>query len=293
MNKNNKNHTILLGSALAILTALSISLMGVYTKKIGTTLPTSMLLFVRFLISFVAILPIIIKAKNFTCKVHHRAHLGLRVTCGLLSIFFLLYSIKYIPLVDALLLNNTASLFIPIFAFIILKAKTPLKAISGLIVGFVGVILVLHPGKEILSLASILALLSGIFAAIAIVEMRILSKKDAALQMLFYYYGAGLITGAIYAAFEWKLPTTSDLWLDLILVGVFGTLYQFFATLTYKTAPVRLMSPLLFAAVIFGGLFDWLFWGIVPDALTYIGGSLIVLGSVITICLGRKSIIKS
>ncbi len=285
--------TILLGSLLAILTALFVALMGVYTKKIGTDLPTSMLLFFRFLISFIVILPFIIKSKKFTFKVDHPMHLSTRVMSALLAIFFLLYSIKYIPLVDALLLNNTASIFIPIFAFCILKAKTPFKAITGIIIGFVGVVLILNPGKEVISLASIFALLSGIFTAIAIVEIRIISKKNGAMQMLFYYYGVSLVISGIYAAIGWKLPTSGALWLDLVLVGTFGTLYQFFATLTYKTAPVRLMSPLLFTAAIFGGIFDWQFWGMVPGILTYIGGSLIILGSIITILLGRKFIIKS
>jgi drug/metabolite transporter (DMT)-like permease len=293
MNDMNKHKLILKGSLLAILTALCVALMGVFTKKIGTELPTSMLLFFRFAINFVAVIPLILLSKNKTVhRIPHPLHLSVRIAAALASIFCLLYSMRYIPLTDALLLNNTSSLFVPFFALFILKAKTPAKALVGIAVGFIGVITILHPGKEILSMGSIFALLAGIFASIAFVEMRLLSKRNLSLHMMLYYYLVSLVISAIYAAIQWQTPANHMLWLYLVLVGVFGTLYQLLITLTFKTAPVRLMSPLLFSSVIFGGIFDWVFWGITPSITTYAGGTLIIAGSILTLWLGSKAIIK-
>jgi len=76
-------------------------------------------------------------------------------------------------------------------------------------------------------------------------------------------------------------------------IGVLGTLYQVFATLSYVVAPVRLMSPLLFLGVIFGGIFDWLWWNHAPDLITISGMGLVILGATLTVYFAQKEIQRS
>ncbi len=97
-----------------------------------------------------------------------------------------------------------------------------------------------------------------------------------------------LVSGVV-AIGQWQTPTP-NICLLLLGIGVFGTLYQVFATCAYVTAPVRLISPLLFFMVIFGGLLDWIIWDHVPSEVTSIGAIIIVIGSTITIYFGKKSL---
>ncbi len=280
------------GALFAIISAFSFAVMSVFVKKIGTELPTSMPIFFRFAMSFILLLPWVMRDTSFRFKVQNPWRYGTRILSALLALFLMFYALKFIPLVNALLLNNTAPLFVPIIAYLLTGAKTPYKAGMGILIGFVGIALILRPSQQIFSTASCIALVSGILAALAIVEMRIVSKTSSVTQMLFYYFLVSTMVSGIVAACQWQTPT-AQIWWWLLGIGVFGTIYQVFATLAYVTAPVRLMSPLMFFIVIFGGLFDWVLWNHIPDTLTLIGAVVIIVGSLIAIYFGKNLVKKS
>lgn len=211
------------GALFAIISAFSFAVMSVFVKKIGTDFPTSMPIFFRFAISFILLLPWVIRSTSFRFKVHYPLRYANRILSALLALFLMFYALKFIPLVNALLLNNTAPLFVPIIAYFLTRAKTPHKAGLGILIGFVGIALILRPNHQIFSIASCLALISGILAALAIVEMRIVSKTSSVTQMLFYYFLVSTIASGIVAAFQWQTPTP-QIWLWLLGVGIFGTI---------------------------------------------------------------------
>jgi drug/metabolite transporter (DMT)-like permease len=280
-----------LGVLYGILSSFSFAIMSVFVKLIGKDLPVSMLLFFRFATSLILIIPWLFADPHFTFKIYQPSQYVIRIFSALFALFCVFYAIKFMPLVDTLLLNNTAPLFVPIIAFILTGARTPKKALWGIILGFIGVGIILNPSKEIFSSpVSLIALASGIFAALAIVQMRIISKSSAMNQMLFYYFFVSTIATGLVAIFQWQSPANLYLWMLLLNIGIFGTLYQLFATLSYVTAPVRLMSPLFFLIVIFGGLFDWVLWNHLPSFLTILGAILVIVGAMITVYCGQKEI---
>jgi drug/metabolite transporter (DMT)-like permease len=289
-NEVARKENIKLGVLYGVLAALSFAIMSVFVKKIGTALPTSMLIFFRFGISFILLLPLVLIDRQFQYRVQKPVSYMVRILTALLALFCIFYAIKFIPLVDALLLNNTAPLFVPIVAWVLTGAKTPAKALIGIILGFIGVAIILQPGKEIFSIASLIALISGLLAAIAIVQIRVISKTSTTKQMLFYYFLVSTLVAGILTAIEWKSPANGQTWLMLLGIGLFGTAYQIFVTLSYVRAPVRLMSPLMFLIVIFGGVFDWLLWNHIPNVLTVIGAILIIVGAIITVFFGHREI---
>ena len=276
----------------AIISALSFAIMSVFVKMIGVSLPTTMPIFFRFAISLILLLPWVIRNSSFHFKVSQPIRYVVRIFSALLALFLMFYALKFMPLMNALLLNNTAPLFVPIIAYFLTGAKTPHKAWLGIIIGFIGIALILHPNQQIFSSpASLIALASGILAALAIVQMRLVSKTSSMIQMLFYYFLVSTLISGVVAIGQWQTPT-AHLWWLLLGVGIFGTLYQVFATWAYVTAPVRLVSPLMFFMVIFGGVLDWVIWGHIPSEVTLIGAGVIVIGSIITIYFGKKLVIK-
>ncbi len=98
------------------------------------------------------------------------------------------YAYQIYPLVDAILLNNAVPLYVPIVVLLITGAKTPRKLWWGVIISFIGVALVLHPGPQLFQLNSFIGLASGVLAAIAIVQIRVLSKTGTTTQMFFCYF---------------------------------------------------------------------------------------------------------
>jgi drug/metabolite transporter (DMT)-like permease len=276
------------GLIFGVMSAFCFALLGIFVKEIGDQIPTSQLVFFRFAISLVILLPWLLTDKEFSFKIHQPLAYVVRIMAALLALFFLFYAIKFIPLIDALLLNNTSPLFVPLIIWLTRGIKTPKKSLIGIILGLIGVGIILKPGNEILTIESFIALASGFFSALAIVQLRFISKTSSTKQMLFYYFFISTLISGIVAAMQWQSAITLKIWVLIVGVGILGTLYQVFATLSYVTAPVRLMSSLIFLVIIFAGFFDWIIWGQVPDIQTISGAILIIIGAIITVFFGRK-----
>ena len=233
-----------------------------------------------------------IRSNSFRFELAQPIRYMIRIISALLALFLMFYALKFMPLMNALLLNNTAPLFVPIIAYFLTGAKTPHKAWLGIVIGFIGIALILHPNQQVFSNpASLIALISGILAALAIVQLRLVSKSSSVIQMLFYYFLVSTVVSGVVAAIQWQMPT-AHLWWLLLGVGIFGALYQVFATWAYVAAPVRLVSPFMFFMVIFGGVLDWVIWGHIPSAVILIGAATIVIGSIVTIYFGKRIVIK-
>ena len=290
MNTITHKQSIPLGILYAILSAFFFAAMSVFVKKASPELPTSMLLFFRFGTSFILLLPWILTDSSFSLKVAEPGRYILRILASLLALFLLFYTIKFIPLTDGLMLNNTAPLFVPIIAWVLVRATISKKAIIGIVIGFIGVGIILHPSIAVFKPVSLLALIAGVLASLAIVQMRLISKTSSTKQMLFYYFLVSAVISGIFAAIQWRSPANASLWWYLAGIGLFGTLYQVFATFSYVTAPVRLMSPFTFLIVVFGALFDWLIWNNAPTWATLGGALLVIIGSIMTVVFGHKEI---
>lgn len=285
-----RKQNLKLGIFYGIISSISFAMMSVLVKKIGHQVPTSMLIFFRFITSLICLLPWLLTNPQFSLKIQHPIRYIIRILAALSALFCAFYAINFIPLIDVLLLNNTAPLFVPIIAWLITGAKTPKKASLGIVLGFIGIAIVLHPGKEIISKASFIALCAGVLSALAIVQIRQISKTSSISQMLFYYFAISSLLSGIVAAWQWQSPGQLSIWITILGIGLFGTLYQVFATLSYSIAPVRLMSSLLFLTVIFGGFFDWWIWGQVPTKEMIIGTILVIVGASVTVYFGQKEI---
>ena len=283
-----KVHNIKLAIFYAIISAFSCAAMGSFIKFIPQTIPNSEILFFRFMVSLVFLMPWMALDKHFTFRVNRPWLYVGRILCGLLSIATLFYSLRYIPLVNVIVLQDTAPLFLPLIVLIFFRLQTPLIVLFGIILGFFGVILVLHPGHEMFQTAALYALASGFFAACSGIFVRILGQTSSVKQVLVYYFLACTIISGIFMLFNWHTPDLHE-WLLLLGAGIAGTFYQLFWTLAFINGQARLVAPAMYFSIVFAGLFDWIFWLHTPHWMTICGTLLVVGGALITVYFGKKS----
>lgn len=276
----------------AVIAALSFATMSLFGKIIGDKASTDTVLFARFSISLIILIPWVIRHPHAALKVAHPKKLLWRSCFSLLSFACFFYALRFITLTNAIVLNNTFPLFVPIVALIHSQIKTSRKVWYGIIVGFIGILFVMQPDIHILDPYSFIALASGIFGAIAIVMIRHLTKTVSTLQILFYYFVFNTLATAIFLPFKWQ-TLQSEIMLLLLGVGICGALYQLFSTLCFAKAPVRLVSPILSIVIVAGGLLaDLLMWGTLPNFLGFLGILCIVLGGTLSIYFGQQELAK-
>ncbi len=298
MGKQEKTTTVALheqhiwkGVVFAILAAASFTTMSLFGKIIGTRASTDVILFARFFISLLLLLPWIIKNPREAVHTSNPGIFLFRSLLTLLAFACFFYALRFIPLSSALLLNNTFPLFVPIVVWLSVRHHTPHKVWMGIVFGFIGVGLVLKPSSGVFQLASLIGLASGILAAVAIVMIRRLSKTTPVIQILFYNFFICSVATGILLPIGWQ-PMDTSLVLLLVGVGIFGAAYQFFSTISYAKAPVRITSPLMFLCIIFGVFADWLVWNQIPDLITVTGMICVILGGIITIYFGQKELMR-
>ena len=151
-----------------------------------------------------------------------------------------------------------------------------------LALGFAGILLVLKPGSELFSPASLLGLASAMLGAVAQVGIRRLTRTEPAARIVFYFALIGTLGGAPAALAVWR-PPTGTTWAILLVMGFLATLGQLTMTRAYSHAPAAQVGPFLYVGPIFAGLFDWWIWKVLPDRLFALGALLVVVAAVLTL----------
>lgn len=274
------------GIGLIMLAFLCAASYGALSKGLHGVPPTLTLSF-QYIISFLCFLP---SGLRLGWGVLRTERLGMQIFRSIVgSICQLLYflSLRSLPLLAASLLSNAAPLFIPIVVWIWLRKGISRTVALSLGIGLWGVVLVIHPGPELLhDPAAILALASGILSAVALVTTNQLAKTEPPARTLIYNFGVSSVLLAPVVLLEWQ-PLQGREWLFLLGVGVFYALTQWLIILAYRYASASELSPFNYSVVVFSGLLGWTFFGNVPASSAIVGTLLIVGGGILSISSGH------
>lgn len=213
----------------------------------------------------------------------------LRAGSGMLSQALMFMALEKMPLMNAVLLGNSAPLFMPIVARLGLKEKISGSVWASLFVGFIGVILILDPSPDLLSNPSaVLAVSAAVFSAIALVTVNCLSKTETSDQILFFYFLFSSLLALPFAFATWRMLFERE-WAYLIAIGFLMAAVQVFIILAYHYANAERIAPFNYSVVVFSGLIGWLVWKEMPGLLSGAGVLLVCAGGIITTRFGGPS----
>lgn len=275
------------GALLMLAAALLFATTGAIVKHVSVTLPNEMVVFFRSLFGLLALAPFFMRhGLRYYQTQRLNAHL-VRALAGLAAMYCYFFAIGHLPLAEAVLLNYTAPLFIPLAAMFWVGEPFSRKLWWPIGIGFVGIGFILKPGLSLLTPIALIGLASGMFSALAMAGIRKLTHTEPATRVVFYFSLTSTLVAALPLAWRWQTPTP-DLWLPLILIGVISTIAQILMTRGYSHAPAAQVGPFLYAIVIFAGLFGWALWSEIPDWLSLVGTLLVVLAGIVAIQMGGR-----
>jgi drug/metabolite transporter (DMT)-like permease len=275
------------GAALMISASLVFAAAGALIKSVAATLPNEMVVFFRNLIGLLVLAPWFIGRGPRYFATRHLGNHFLRAFTGVIAMYCYFYAIGHMPLAEAVLLNYTAPLFIPLVALLWLAESFSPRLWWPILIGFAGIGLILKPGASLFAPVAWIALAAGIFSALSMVGIRRLTTTEPATRVVFYFALFSTLASAVPLAWSWQTPSAS-LWLPLFLIGLLSTAGQILITRAYGCAPAAQVGPFLYAIVVFAGLFGWAFWGELPDWLSLAGVALVAFAGMLTIRLGGK-----
>ena len=186
--------------------------------------------------------------------------------------------IRTTPLATATTIMFLNPILVTIFAIPMLGEKVGLRRWMGVLLGFIGAVIVVRPWEEGLGAYGhgVLFLLG---AAVLNANYQILTRRvrgDDPLTSLLYTAAAGAVATSLLLPWFWSWPTAFD-WLLLVGSGVAGGLGHLFLIRAFTAAPASVVAPFSYSSLIWAALFGFVIWGDWPDLWTWAGAALIIV----------------
>jgi drug/metabolite transporter (DMT)-like permease len=275
------------GAAQMIAAAFFFALMATGVQIASEHLPSVMVVFFRNLVALVLVAPFALRLGLHGLRTQHfREHL-VRAGAGLASMYCYFIAIHHLRLADAVLLQYTLPLFVPLVEAAWLREPMPRRLWWPIAIGFVGVVLVLKPGLDLFHGAALIGLSAGLLSAVAQTGVRRMTRTEPIGRIIFYFSVMATATSSVPAALAWVTPGPREL-LVLLAVGATAALAQTLMTRAYSCAPAAQVGAFTYANVAFAILIDWLRLGRLPDAGSIAGAVLITGAGVIMLRLSRS-----
>ena len=275
--------------------ALFSALNGAVAKVLSDDLSALEMVFYRNIIGVVIILYALKHtAPKLTGGKFHM--LFMRGLFGFLAMILFFYTITVIPLGEAITLNKTSPLFVTLLAYYLLKEHLSINTLFALLIGFLGVILITKPFGLTISYEHFLGILGGFFAAAAYTTIKkIKDIYDARVIVLSFVFVGSVLPAILFllapyvnapesVAFlfpQFELPSKISIWLLIIFMAITATISQWLLTKAYSASNLSIIGVISYTNIPFAIGFGWMLGDKFPDALTFLGIGLIVIGGIV------------
>lgn len=193
---------------------------------------------------------------------------------GVASMFGFFGALALLPLGDAVALGQSGPIFLTALSVPLLAEKVGVRRWTAVIVGFAGVIVMTRPGAGVFDPAALLAIGGAFFYAIAMIMVRKLNRSESPAAIVFWFTMIALTVSGLVLPFVWVTPD----WLGFVglaSIGLIGGFAQLTMTYAFRMAPVAVIAPFEYLALVYAMTFGFLFWHEVPDAWLITGAAIV------------------
>jgi len=170
-----------------------------------------------------------------------------------------------------------------------LGERAPPGTWSALAVSFVGVLLIVRPGGQVIGWTAVFPLGTAVCFVVYQLLTRKLSGVDDGLATLFIGALVATVVASLVVPWSWQWPydwQDAGLFVAMGAVGAFGHLLLIRA---FERAPASVLAPYIYLQVVSALLLGWIVFGDFPDLWALAGMGLIALTGV-AMALSRRRV---
>jgi drug/metabolite transporter (DMT)-like permease len=275
-----KSERIVLGVALMTGAAFLFTVMDFMIKDLAARgYDTWQIIFCRSLFALIPVSMMIARSGGWALlKTKHPLLQLMRCVLGLTSMYFFFHAYKLLPVTTVMSLGFSAALFMTAFSVVFAGEKVGIHRWSAVVVGFGGVLFMLQPGSEAFSIDSFWGLGGAITYAMVSILIRKMAGSESSLTIVVYFTVMTTIISALFLPFVGRMPQT--VWDAALMVGtgILGGLAQMFMTRAFTTAPVAVVAPFDYTAIVWAVLIELFMFAAIP-APHILTGSVVVIAS--------------
>ncbi len=273
-----------MGSLWMLVAGLLFACMSALVKYAAPHFSSNELVFYRSLFSLLIVYVLLRRQHVSLRTIHWREHLW-RGLSGTLAMLLFFYCITVLPLATAITLNYTSSLFLSALTVLVLKEKFHAPLSAALLIGFAGIVLLLHPTlAQDQFMPGLLGLISGGLAGIALLNVRQLGMLgESGMRVVFYFnLIATVASGALMLPYPLH-PATPSMLPTLLAIGACATFAQLAMTRAYRTGQTLVVGSLAYSTIVFSALFGLMFWHELLNLAAWCGIALIIASGMISL----------
>ena len=201
-------------------------------------------------------------------------------------------ALRYLPLTLTATITFSAPLLICALSWPLLGERVGIWRGGAVVVGFVGIIVAIHPFGDDFHWAVFLSLSGALSFAFYSLLTRKLSGIVATDTMQFYAGLVGALVLLPLAIVEWTNPATLVDWILLFMLGFFGWLGHQLLTQAHGFAPASTLTPFSYAFIVYLTIWSYFLFDHVPDAWTIAGAAIVISAGLIIWFRERRRVQK-
>jgi len=240
----------------------------------STEIHTFEIVFFRNLFGLIAMLPLLVRFGPSMLRTERHGSLLLMSIWHLLGMICYFLAIAYLPLADVIALSFSKPLFVTLGAILILTEIVQARRIAAVLFGFLGVLIVLQPGADVISPYAGVILFGTLLGAATSLMIKWLTGMTSVSTIVWYQALFATLLAFPLCLLHWRTPDVFG-WLLLVTIGVLGTLSWLSATRALALIDASAAAPFEFLRLPFAALIAYWWFAEVPSISTWLGGGLI------------------
>lgn len=248
----------------------------VTVRYVGTDVPAPQAAFIRYAIGTLLLVPALLSLWRRGVRVQQPVLMGFRGVVHALGVMCWFFAMARIPIAEVTALGYLTPVVVTVGAAVFLGETLHMRRLLAVLAGFVGVLIIIRPGFEVISIGQVAQLGTAPMFALSFLLTKKLTADNGAIVIV---VGLSLVcTLALFpfAAMQWVETDVEDLLL-LTLTALFATAGHYTMTLAIAYAPVSALQPITFLQLIWATIAGYMLFGEPVDGYVVAGGCLIVV----------------
>lgn len=259
-------------------TLVSFSMVGIATRHLTDGgLPVFQILFLRSAVGLAILTPIVMWCGWQTVRTRQWPLHLVRNTLHYGASYAWYFGIAVLPLANVFAIEFTAPIWVTVLAVIILREELSWTRAATIGAGLVGVLIILRPGFESFSAASLVVLASALGFACVHIATKGLTQNNSVLKVLFWMALMQFPMSIGQAIAVWA-PIEGIAWLWAATVGVSAVSAHLCLTRALSLADASVVVPMDFLRIPLVAIVAYLVFGDAIDEWVIVGAAVIFAG---------------
>ncbi|WP_128254751.1 DMT family transporter [Falsirhodobacter deserti] len=203
----------------------------------------------------------------------------IRTVAAIISGLSAFFAFSVLPMAQAYAILFATPLLITLLAIPILGEKVGLHRGGAIIAGLIGVMIVIQPGSEPLTLGHLAALAAAVCGALAAIIVRKIGRVERSVVLLLYPMMGNFVIMACILPFVYEPMPIQHVGL-LGVMAVFSFIAMLLTISAYRAGQAVIVAPMQYSQIIWAALFGFIIFGEAVDRNTILGAAVIVASGI-------------